>query len=288
MSENHRMNFLVGLRTVLTTLGAICLLLCASVGAQTSAATTTSQITIEVCCSSQLKVDAPHTVTIVMQNPGGTGTTVVVNVPKGTTSQAAAGLVATAIGQGFGITTPVVKENVAPHFARGTAWSIDLPEGTPPVRTVRVQKWVSGHPQDDDGHMKVWDKKIEKISNPHPPIITGFQTLQFKQVAWMGSSKTMELYLAGHDDNGTPFTYSQSLTYVEGGYQPPNVFAGLARFFAGLGMTVSYPSSTEMLVTVCPSALHIEEAEFTIWDSTSNPGSLPYESEVSWEFSALH
>lgn len=272
---------------------AVLLTLC--VGTATNAtAQSTSRVTVEVCCSSQQKVDQPHGVTLEVKKPDGSTVAFSVPIPAGTKAQDIAGKIADALrGNGVPVGTPT--PNTHPRFAEGTGWDVKLPPGYV-LKKAKVQKKVDGHWQDDDGHLKIRDHK-KKISNPDqeaggdslamqccaPNDAQSFSMLDFTQDAWSGDSKGMEVYLKGVDADGAEFEYVKTVEYAAGDALPAHDFEAIGDILASLGMTVTYPSASQMHVDVSSSGLTLQEVEFTMYDATPHAVN---DSLAAWGFDA--
>ncbi|MBK7644387.1 MAG: hypothetical protein IPJ19_15325 [Planctomycetes bacterium] len=263
--------------------------------ASNSVAQTSSMVTVEICCSSQQKVDQDHGVTLEVEGPNGVTVGFSVFVPKGTTSAQVASKLAEAL-RGNGIPVGNPTPNTHPRYAENTAWDVKLPAGYS-LHRAKVQKCVDGHWQEDHGHMKIRDN-VTKVAmydftahgewstmpdttDDGAPFIS---TLNFTQEACSGGSMAMEVYLRGIDAQGDEFSCLKTVMYEPGADSAGGNFADIGDCLASLGMTVTYPTSSQMQVDVTTSGLSLQEVEFTMYDAGDD---VTNDSEVSWGFEAL-
>jgi hypothetical protein len=222
------------------------------------------KLTIEVCCASQKQIDADHQITATVSD--GTNTvSITVPVQKGTTAQAVADAVQAAFDV-HGVATTGPTANTNPRYASGTAWDITMPDGFS-IKKSGVQRLTNGVPGPDDGHMKLHDNKktgSSGVTNPPP----GFSSLYIHQLGWSGSTKAMEIYVSGCRADGSRFTQTQLVEYGPNDVMPAYKLQPIGSFLAGMGMTVTYPSTSELSVDILPSGLNVYEVDFTIYQDT--------------------
>jgi hypothetical protein len=239
-------------------------------------------LTVNVKCTGQGQVDADHRLTVSVANAAGTLTNVTVDIQKSTTASAIAlQLKEGLVSDGVAATGPVANDT----YPEDTAYDVKLPEGYK-LKKIRIEKKnSSGGWGDRDGHLQVHNNQnVKTNSQAQPPVIPvpGFSSLYFHELQWYGQVKLIEFTIRGVNANGTSFEYSHVFTY-DGQYPLP-VFDHVGRFLQRRGMTVSYPSPTEMQVDVTSSTLNVYQADLVIYaDASVNPQQL-WTSEV--EFTA--
>jgi len=251
--------------------GTLCVLPARAVSPLTGG--TTSSITVNVKCAGQGQVDADHRITLRVDGPGGTPTTVTVDVQKSTTASAIALQVKSALtSNGVAATGPTANAG----YPVETAFDLKLPDGYK-LGDVKVEKKSSsGGWGTDDGHLKVINSQKMAFASgltPPPSPVPGFSTFVLKENSWVGQVKVIEITIRGVNSAGTGFEYTNEWTY--NGVYPLPSFSGVGQFLQRKGMAVTYPSNSEMSVDLTTSGLNVYEVDFVVHaDASVNPQQL--------------
>lgn len=234
---------------------------------------TTSTITVNVKCAGQGQVDADHRITLTIDRPGTTSLDIPIDVQKSTTASAIALQVKSGLtSNGIAATGPTETSG----YPAETAYDVKLPDGYK-MRGVKVEKKSSsGGWSADDGHLKVTSTpKVKSSSGLVPPLVPvpGFSSFTFKENTWIGQVKVVEIIIRGVNASGVAFEYSHEWTYD--GMYPVPTFTHVGQFLQRKGMTVSFPSNSEMSVDLTTSTLNVYEVDFVIHaDASVNPQQL--------------
>lgn len=234
--------------------------------------------TIEVCCGQGI-VDERHRVTVTVDdgNPNTPPKTVTADLPATSGADDFAGLIAFLLSECDIPTTSGPPTTKKFEGKDDTCQQINLPPGHN-FTDMDVEKKDGNGWDQDDGHLKGWigDKKASGL------LLTGsvYKTLDFKISTWQCYPRTMELHMFG-TENGVPVEYFKKVKYT-GNVIPINRLQGIGNYLQGLGMTVSYPTNSQLHAEVGSSGLLLDEVHFVLYEETDDTSGLEY--HVDFQF----
>lgn len=228
--------------------------------------------TMESCCSSQGIIDDPHRVTATVDDddPNTPARSVTASLPATSGPDDFAGVLAYLLMEcGIDASSgPPSTEKFRNQDDK--AEEVRLPSGYH-FTDVEVEKLVGDGWQTDDGHLKAWvgDTKVSGGPPPPGPILTDtYTTFDFKVSAWQCKPIVFEIHMFCQNlSDGSLVEHYKKIVYPTQ-FLPVTRLQGIGDYLDRLGMTVSYPSSTELHVEITPSGLAVYEVHFALYEET--------------------